>query len=140
MKFIDKSTYRSVKPVHSRSDILCRFGKVHKETHNGLPPLCPILLPIDTPTYIVAKLLLKFLKPSTANEYTVIDSFHFAEEIFQQDANLHMAGLEVDSSFTNIPHIGLYIDGLSIFVLTTYTIVARIPLTSPSMIFVICLT
>ena len=105
MKFIDKSTYKSVKPVHSRSDILCRFGKVHKETHNGLPPLCPILLPIDTPTYIVAKLLLKFLKPSTANEYTVIDSFHFAEEIFQQDANLHMAGLEVDSSFTNIPHI-----------------------------------
>ena len=41
----------------------------------------------------------------TQQQYTVIDSFHFAEEIFQQDANLLMAGLEVDSSFTNIPHI-----------------------------------
>ena len=38
-----------------------------------------------------------------ANEFTVIDSFHFAEEISQQDSNLHMASLDVDSLFTNIP-------------------------------------
>ena len=29
--------------------------------------------------------------------------FHFAEEICQQDFNLHMASLDIDSLFTNIP-------------------------------------
>ena len=29
--------------------------------------------------------------------------FHFAEEICQQDSNLHMASIDVDSLFTNIP-------------------------------------
>ena len=33
----------------------------------------------------------------------VVDSFHFAEEICQQDFNLHMASLDVDSLLTNIP-------------------------------------
>ena len=46
---------------------------------------------------------MKFLTSSTAKEYTVIDSFHFTEEISQQDPNLHMASLDVDSLFTNVP-------------------------------------
>ena len=32
-----------------------------------------------TPTKKLAKFLLKSLTPSTGNEYTVIDSFHFAK-------------------------------------------------------------
>ena len=56
-----------------------------------------------TPTYKLAKFLLKFLTPSTANKFTVIDSFHFAEEICQQDFNLYMTSLDVDSLFTNTP-------------------------------------
>ena len=99
---IDKSTYKSIKPVGSRTGILRGSSKTHKETRNGLPPSRPILSAIDTPTYKLAKFLLKFLTPSTANEYGVIDSFHFAEEICQQDSNLHMASLDVDSLFTNI--------------------------------------
>ena len=79
------------------------LGKIHKETRNGIPSFCPILSAIDTPTYKLAKFLLKFLTPSTANEFTVIDSFHFAEEICQQDSNLHMASLDIDSLFTTIP-------------------------------------
>ena len=47
-------------------------------------------------------ILLKFLTPSRTNEYTVIDSFHFGEEICQQDSSLHMASLYVDSLFRNI--------------------------------------
>ena len=39
----------------------------------------------------------------TRNEYTIADSFHFAEEICKQDPNLYMASLDVDSLFTNIP-------------------------------------
>ena len=55
------------------------------------------------PTYKLAKYLLPFLTPLTQNEYTVTDSFHFADEICKQDPNLYMAGLDVDSLFTNIP-------------------------------------
>ena len=102
-KIIDKSTYKSIKPVSSRPGILSGLGKIHKETPNGIPPFPPILSAIGTPTYKLAKFLLKFLTPSTANEFTIIDSFHFAEEICQQSYNLHMASLDVDSLFTNIP-------------------------------------
>ena len=102
-EIIDKSTYKIIKPVGSRPGILYRSGKIHKETRNGLPPFHPILSAIDTPTYKLAKFLLKFLTRSTANEYTVTDSFHFAEEICLQDSNLHMAILDVDSLLTNIP-------------------------------------
>ena len=102
-EIIDKSIYKSIKPVGSRPGILYGSGKIHKKTRNGIPPFRPILSAIGTPTYNLAKFLLKFLTPSTANEFTVIDSFHFAEEISQQDSNLHTASLDVDSLFTNIP-------------------------------------
>ena len=95
-EIIDKSTYKSINPIGSRPGILYGSGKIHKETRNGLPAFRPILSAIDTPTYKLSKFLLKFLTPSTANEYTVIDSFHFPEEIFQQDSSLHMASLDVD--------------------------------------------
>ena len=38
----------------------------------------------------------------TENEYTVTDSFHFAEEVCKQDPNLYMANPDADSLFTNI--------------------------------------
>ena len=92
-----------------------RLGKIHKETHNVLPPFRPILSAIGTHTYNLATILLKFLTPSTANEYTSIDSFHFAEEICQQDSKLHMASLDLDLLFINIPldeNIDIYVDNL----------------------------
>ena len=76
---------------------------MRKEAKNGLPPFRPILSAIGTPTYKLAKYLLPFLTPLTQNEYTVINSFHFAEEICKQDPNLYMSSLDVDSLFTNIP-------------------------------------
>ena len=39
----------------------------------------------------------------TTNEFTVKDSFHFAEEIVDQQHDLFMGCLDVDSLFTNIP-------------------------------------
>ena len=42
------------------------------------------------------------MTPLTQNEYAVTDSFPFAEKIGEQDPNLYMASLDVDSSFTNI--------------------------------------
>ena len=72
-EFIDKATYKSIKPVESRPGVLYGLGKVHKETKNGLPPFGLILSAIGTPTYKLAKFLISFLMPLTQNEYTVTD-------------------------------------------------------------------
>ena len=102
-EIIDKATYKNMKPVGSRPGVLYGLGKVYREAKNGLPPFRPILSTIGTPTYKLAKLLLRFLMPLTQNEYTVTVSFYFAEEICKQDPNLYIASLDVDSLFNNIP-------------------------------------
>ena len=58
MEIIDKSTFKSIKPVRSRPGILYGSGKIHKETCNGLPSFRPILSAFDIPTYKLAKFLL----------------------------------------------------------------------------------
>ena len=54
-EIINKSTYKSIKPVGSRSGILYGSSKIHQQTCNGLPPFRPILSAIDTHTYKLAK-------------------------------------------------------------------------------------
>ena len=39
----------------------------------------------------------------TSNEYTIKDSFAFAEEIVKQDSEFFMGSLDADSLFTNVP-------------------------------------
>ena len=68
-----------------------------------MPSFRPILSGLQTPTYNLAKFLVPILNPLTKNEYTVKDSFQFAEEICEQDPTLSMGSLDVDSLFTNIP-------------------------------------
>ena len=112
---IDKSTCKSINPVGSRPDILHGLGKIHKENRSGIPPFYLILSAFGKPTYKLAKFLLKFLTPLTANELTVVSSVHFAEESCQQDSNLHMVSLDVDSLFTNIlleETIDIFVDNL----------------------------
>ena len=48
-------------------------------------------------------LAIKGLNTLTKNYYTVKDSFHFDEEICEQDPSLSMRSLDVNSLFTNIP-------------------------------------
>ena len=43
------------------------------------------------------------LAPLTVNDFTVKNTFQFAEEIRQQDSQLYMASLDINSLFTNIP-------------------------------------
>ena len=76
---------------------------MQKKTNNKLPPFPPILLAISTTTYKLGKPLLPFLTHLTKNEYTVKDSFHFAEEICKQEPHFYMASLDDHSLFTNIP-------------------------------------
>ena len=75
----DKDITDKLLTIDSRPGILYGSGKIHKEIRNGLSLFRPILSAIDTSTYKLAKFLLKFLTPSTANEYSIIDSFHVAE-------------------------------------------------------------
>ena len=78
-------------------------AKVHKFVTDSLPSLRPILSTIGTPTYKLAKLLVPMLEPLTTNEYTIKDSFTFAEELQSFDSKLVMASFDVESLFTNIP-------------------------------------
>ena len=58
---------------------------------------------IRTPSYKLAKFLVPKLSSITFNEFTVKDSFAFAQEIVHQDGKLFMGSLDVDSLFPNIP-------------------------------------
>ena len=71
----------------SRSGVLYRLGKIYKESKKGLTPFRPTPSAIESPTCKLAEFLLSFLKPSTVSKYSAIDSFHFVEEIYQQDPN-----------------------------------------------------
>ena len=83
--------------------ILYGLCKVHKAITDICPPFRPILSAIGTPSYKLAKFLIPKLSSITFNEFTVKDSFAFAEEIVHQDSKLFMGSLDVDSLFTNIP-------------------------------------
>ena len=77
-------------------------AKVHKFVTDGLPSFRPILS-INTPTYKLAKFLAPMLEPLTTNEYTIKDSFTFAEELQSFDSKLVMASFDVESLFLTFP-------------------------------------
>ena len=79
------------------------LAKVHKIVTDGLPSFRPILSAIGTPTYKLATFLVPILEPLTTNEYTIKDSFTFAEELQSFDSKLVMASFDIESLFTNIP-------------------------------------
>ena len=70
-EIIDKSTYKSIKPVGSRPGTSFGLGKIHWETRNGIPPFCPIPSAIGTPTYKLAKFLLNIFN-NFANDKSIL--------------------------------------------------------------------
>ena len=54
-------------------------------------------------SYNIAKFLVPILKSLTTNDYTPKNTFEFSRDILNQNSNLFMASLDVDSLFTNIP-------------------------------------
>ena len=99
---ISKDEYDKIFPKGSRPGILYGNPKIHKPVVNNLPQFRPILSPINTPGYNIAKFLIPILEPLTHNEYTIKDSFSFAKEI-TTDSSFYMTSLDVESLFTNIP-------------------------------------
>ena len=100
---LTKKEYDSIYPTGSRLGILYRSAKVHKPIIDNCLSFWPILSAIDTLTYILAKFLVSILSSLTVNEFTVRDSFSFAEEVANFDADCIMASLNVESLLTNIP-------------------------------------
>ena len=94
---------KSLEPVGTRPGVMYGSSKVHKASVENFPPFGPILLALNTPTYKLAKFLVSILKPLTTNEFTFKDSFHFAEEIVDQQHDFFTGSLDVDSLFTNMP-------------------------------------
>ena len=94
---MSKEMRKSVKPVGTRPGTMYGLCKVHKQEVDGCPPFRPLLSALQTPKYNLAKLLVPIfpiLDTLTKNEYTVKDSFHFAEEICEQDPSLSMGSLD----------------------------------------------
>ena len=83
---ISEETHNKLRPVGSKPGKLYGSTKVHKPLTNGLPPFRPILSAIGTPTYKLAKFLVPVLSDITENEFTVKDSFTFADEILTQNS------------------------------------------------------
>ena len=93
-QILDKK-YKDLHPVGSRPGILYGFAKIHKPIKDGVPPLCPILSDIGTPTYKIAKFFVPLLAPLATNEYTINDSFSFSEELSTFNSNLVMASFHI---------------------------------------------
>ena len=102
-KIISEKKYEDLYPAGSSPGILCGRAKIHKPVKDGVPPFRPILSVIGTPTYKLSNFFAPLLTPLTLNEYTIKDSFSFAEELLNYDSNLVMASFDVESLFTNIP-------------------------------------
>ena len=83
---MSKEMRKSIKQVGTRPGTMYELCKVHKQEVDDCPPhphlpFRPILSALQTSTHTLAKFLVPILDPLTKNEYTVKDSFHFAQEI-----------------------------------------------------------
>ena len=102
-KEISIEQYKDLSPSGSRPGIMHGSAKVHKIVTGGFASFRPILSAIGTLTYKLAKFLALMLEPLTTNEYTIRNSFTFAEELQSFDSKLVMARFYIQSLFTNIP-------------------------------------
>ena len=80
----------------SNPRVLYGLFKVHKAVVDVCPPFRPILSAVGTPTFKLAKYLVQ-LASVTANEFSVKDSFCFAEKIVNQNSNFIVGSLDFDS-------------------------------------------
>ena len=68
-------------PSGSKPGVLYGLAKIHKALEDGTPSFRPILSAIGTSTCNLVKFCDQLLKPLTSNDYTIKDSFSFANEV-----------------------------------------------------------
>ena len=96
---LNDAIYNRIRPSGSQPARLYGLPKIHKEN----TPLRPIVSCIGTYSYELAKYLVTILKPLCDNQYTVKDSFSFAQEINSLTLAHFMSSFDVSSLFTNVP-------------------------------------
>ena len=102
-KKVSEKEFDSICPVGTMPRILYSNPKVHKTVANNAPKFWPILSALTTPTYLLAKYLNPILSLLTTNEFTVKNTFDFAEEVVNYNHNLYIASLDVELLITNTP-------------------------------------
>ena len=102
-KEISIEPYKDISPSGSRPGIVYGSAKDHKIVTDGLQTFTPILSAICTPANKLVKFVVAMLEPLRTNEYTIKDSFTFAEELQSFDSKLVMPSFDIESLFTNIP-------------------------------------
>ena len=99
-KIIDDATFHKILPRGSTPGVLYGLPKVHK-------PGCsfrPIVSSINTYNYNLASYLARILQPISTNQFTIKDSFSFADwaKTHKHD-NEMMCSFDASSLFTNVP-------------------------------------
>ena len=99
-KILPKPVAATLCPTSSRLAHLYGLPKTHKPTLS----IRPILSATKTYNYDLAKWLEEKLKPLSINEYTITDTFKFAEEIRNTSFNDNdiIVSYDVTSLFTNV--------------------------------------
>ena len=95
-KEISIEEYKELSPSGSRPGIMYGFAKVNKIVTAWLLSFRPNLSAIGTPTYKLVKFLVPMLEPLTTNEYTIKESFTFAEELQSFDSKPVMASFDIE--------------------------------------------
>ena len=83
------------RPVGSRSGVMNGSYKVNQASIENFPPFRPFRP--------ISKFLLPILKHLKTNGFTKKGSFHFTEEIVDQQSDFIMCSLDLNSLSTNIP-------------------------------------
>ena len=100
---ISDQLYKDLYSSGSQPGIMYGLSKIHKPLIKNFSKLPPILSAINADTYGWAKFFVPLLKCFTMNEYTLKDSFEFANGITNQKSNCFIASSDVDSLLTNVP-------------------------------------
>ena len=79
--------------------------KMHKfSSSDSLPKLRPIVSPIGTFNYNLARFLFDLLSPSAPNDYSCKDTFSFVSQFkYANPSQKFLVSCDVTSLFTNIP-------------------------------------
>lgn len=98
---ITEHTYNELYASGSTPGILYGLPKIHKPNL----PFRPIFRACGTATYALAKFLVPLLSPITVNEFTIKNSYEFAEEVknLKLSKDMVMASFDIENLFTNIP-------------------------------------
>ena len=99
-KIIDDATFHTILPCGSTHGVLYGLPKVPKP---GCP-FRPIVSSVNTYNYNLASYLVRILQPISTNQFTIKDSFSFADwaKTFNHNNEI-MCSFDVSSLFTNVP-------------------------------------